>query len=261
MNKKIIIGMTKSFLDLKGSRPRSLELDFLRIIYAFSIYPRYIKSAYLLVMNQEIKNTIINNWIEKYECQNERFKILSLDEIIEKAEYEKILTIIQIQVKKNQTGNNPESEDDNAIANNSHLLEKYLKEYIEDKEKSSYVSNDELEKKALFSIKWDVYLELDQDRKFKNLQEKLENHIENQVKNYCLSVNAYIPLISEISEDPETPTWIAIPGMYGGFAIWIKDKNLDPKIYSSNWSRVIDGSGVEYLISKENEDLIRRGFV
>lgn len=68
-----VLGMAKSSLNLKtaGVR-RNLELDVLRMIYCLNHLNNngHIAKGYLLVYNNEIKNTIETKWFPKYDFNN-----------------------------------------------------------------------------------------------------------------------------------------------------------------------------------------------
>lgn len=62
-----ILGMAKSFLDLKGSKGPKLELDFFKLVYATSIIRGNGGEArgYLLVLNQAVHDRA-HAWIARY---------------------------------------------------------------------------------------------------------------------------------------------------------------------------------------------------
>lgn len=68
---KHILGMAKRYLDLKGSRARNLELDYLRLAYAVKELRRRGDDAqgYLLVMSDEIRGRT-EAWRSKYQVED-----------------------------------------------------------------------------------------------------------------------------------------------------------------------------------------------
>lgn len=62
-----ILGMTKSFLDLKGAKSSKLELDYLRLVYAVKEIRKRGDSAhgYLVVLTPQILDRV-NQWEDKY---------------------------------------------------------------------------------------------------------------------------------------------------------------------------------------------------
>ena len=68
---KHILGMAKSFLDLKGSRSQKLELDYLRLVYAVKDLRNSGDSAqgYLVVLTPEIYKCV-KRWENKYRSKD-----------------------------------------------------------------------------------------------------------------------------------------------------------------------------------------------
>ena len=134
---RFLLGMTKSFLDLKGNRSRSLELDFLRLVYVNSSYTENIFKAILAVMNNEIVEKINKNWISKYEAKKfeNSLVIISYENILDKNEYSELKKNIQEQIEKNRKGNVEDSNDEDAVAFASKELENKLTAYILEKYK------------------------------------------------------------------------------------------------------------------------------
>jgi len=71
--------------------------------------------------------------------------------------------------------------------------------------------------------------------------------------------NIHLPIISnEIFEKRE---WYAVPGMYGGFAYELTQKDGEPLLISESWCRVVDGSGQRHEITTCGCVLTDKGFV
>ncbi len=157
MKKNIIIGMTKSFLDLNGSRSRSLELDYLRIIYANSLYNENIIKSYLLVMTTLIAETINNIWKNKYEAfkYDNKIRVMSYEELLGKEKYLVLKDSISRQVEKNQKGNRKESQAGYAIADESVKLEKILSDFIRNDMGKDNVINSADKNDYPLRINWD----------------------------------------------------------------------------------------------------------
>ncbi len=68
---KHILGMAKSFLDLKGARSPKLELDYLRLVYAVKDLRQSGDGAqgYLVVLTPEILECV-KRWENKYQGKN-----------------------------------------------------------------------------------------------------------------------------------------------------------------------------------------------
>lgn len=259
MRKRIIIGMTKSFLDLKGSKSRSLELDFLRLVYVASSYPEKIFKAILVVMENEIVEKINKNWVSKYEADkfSNCLEIISYESILDPTEYIELKKNIEEQVKKNRKGNNENSNDEDAIAGVSKDLENKLNIYILEKYKKLNLKSSN---ENIMEIRWDACFALNSDIKNIKLQEILENHIAEIVAEYHPG-KFYIPSIEEISSIEKEPTYIGVPGMYGGFSLWKQSIGNELIINSKNWSRISDGSGKKFRISEKECVLVEEGFV
>jgi len=65
---RYILGMAKSFEDLKGGRSSTLELDYLRLVYAVKKLRKRGNSAqgYLVVLNTKISDRV-ERWKDKYQ--------------------------------------------------------------------------------------------------------------------------------------------------------------------------------------------------
>lgn len=67
---KHIFGMAKSHLDTVGGKSRSLELDFLRLLYAVEHHNRLDDSAhgYLVVLDDAVAQRVAS-WLQKYDAE------------------------------------------------------------------------------------------------------------------------------------------------------------------------------------------------
>lgn len=150
--------MTKSFLDLHGSRGRSLELDFLRIVYANVLHSDKIHKSYLVVMTDEIAKTANDIWRKKYETSkfDKSFNIYSFESYL-KDNYKELKEKIEKQVQKNQKGNQKDSLPENAIANESGELETLLGTIIQDEEKRKIENINKSSRTIFRDINWDFY--------------------------------------------------------------------------------------------------------
>jgi hypothetical protein len=149
--KVFVLGMAKSSLKLKtaGVR-RNLELDVLRMIYCLNHLNSdgHIAKGYILVHNNEIKDTIENKWFTKYDFNNINIiKILTFSE----------LPPDTIQKMKNEKADN--SSFKNSSANYSKkITEALLKTKIEEdynKQDFSFTTKDINNFPS--GINWDYY--------------------------------------------------------------------------------------------------------
>lgn len=148
------MGMVKSYLDLRGSKSRNLELDFLRLLYVVKSLRGAGQKAqgYLVVFDKSISKTI-ESWRSKY---------LSTSEVqivpIELSAGE--LSSLQIEKKKNAMGNRNADEstkpkNDSVAECAEEIGERKLRELILDEEPGVDRVTDE--EHFPFKIRWDFY--------------------------------------------------------------------------------------------------------
>lgn len=173
MNKKTyILGMAKSPLQvekglfggvadkytksIKPGSSRSLELDFLRLVYATKELMRggHEVHAYLMVTTDVIVEKI-EKWRKKYEVEKGLVNIESAS-----LNKDDIKNIVE-EKNNNKTANTPTSENriEGAKADNGRdIIEKKLKIHIE-KNHGEPENNEEV-KEMPFQIKWDYFREV-----------------------------------------------------------------------------------------------------
>lgn len=140
--------MAKSSMTLnQGGISRSIELDFLRIIYCIEKFKQERKQVkgFLLVYNEEMKNRIVNNWFKKYKISNsDNIEVITFEDKLTSSE--------KLIIKKEKEGN---SKFNNSSATKSaEITERILKEQI----KLHYKNLKELDKQtAPINIKWDFF--------------------------------------------------------------------------------------------------------
>lgn len=89
------------------------------------------------------------------------------------------------------------------------------------------------------------------------LDRHLRGLIESRVRPQ-LTVTVRHPLTAVLTElPPGSHLWFAVPGMYGGFDIELRNSYL----FVSSWSRVVGGSGQAHVITTEGPVLVEDGFV
>ncbi|HSF30686.1 MAG TPA: ankyrin repeat domain-containing protein [Candidatus Tectomicrobia bacterium] len=60
----------------------------------------------------------------------------------------------------------------------------------------------------------------------------------------------------------ERPTiWFPIPGMAGGFSYWLEEVDVEAKLITESWCRMVDGSGQRHEITSAGSLLVDEGFV
>ena len=70
-----------------------------------------------------------------------------------------------------------------------------------------------------------------------------------------------LPELEPLLELVEPKLWFAVPGMYGGFHVWLDQIAGDSVLVAESWCRVVEGSGQRHLISPYGSPLIAEGFV
>ena len=55
--------------------------------------------------------------------------------------------------------------------------------------------------------------------------------------------------------------WYPVPGMYGGFAYQLVEKEGKPMLISNSWCRIVGGSGQKHELTSDGCILIEEGFV
>ena len=71
--------------------------------------------------------------------------------------------------------------------------------------------------------------------------------------------NKELPKIANQIQEKEE--WYAVPGMYGGFAYQLTEKNGGPLLVSESWCRIAGGSGQRHEITVNGCVLTEEGFV
>ena len=71
--------------------------------------------------------------------------------------------------------------------------------------------------------------------------------------------NKKLPEIT--NETFTTEAWYPVPGMYGGFAYKLIERDEKPLLVTSSWSRVRGGSGQRHEITTAGCVLVEKGFV
>lgn len=89
---------------------------------------------------------------------------------------------------------------------------------------------------------------------------RLETHLAALVESRIrpqLKIRLRHPVVSVLTETPEQAIWYPVPGMYGGFAIRLREQHL----YVESWSRIAGGSGQAHVVTHEGAVLVDSGFV
>ncbi len=87
--------------------------------------------------------------------------------------------------------------------------------------------------------------------------------IRERVSHFSVNlIAADLPKLDSIAPfSEERPGWFAVPGMYGGFAYWLRGSGEATRVVTESWSRVIEGSGQRHEIDAIGSKLVAEGFV
>jgi hypothetical protein len=144
--------MAKSPLDLRGAKARSLELDFLRLVYAVEHFRAAGDSAkgYLVVMEEKIRPRVAG-WIRKYESED-CVELLVVPLSVAEA------NLLIMEKERNRQGNARASEPALSVATAGKLLgEEALRRHVLSSEPNvTEVTDGPLP----FGIRWDFYGEV-----------------------------------------------------------------------------------------------------
>jgi len=69
-----------------------------------------------------------------------------------------------------------------------------------------------------------------------------------------------LPELEPMLEYVHKRFFFAVPGMCGGFAFWLDDFSLSPRLLSESWCRVVGGSGQRHEITPGRTKLVDEGF-
>ncbi|MFC8797595.1 hypothetical protein ACFT2C_07660 [Promicromonospora sp. NPDC057138] len=87
------------------------------------------------------------------------------------------------------------------------------------------------------------------------LDEQLKTLVDSQIRPHITTALLY-PQTSVLNELTDT-LWFPVPGMYGGFKIAPASEGLEV----ASWSRVVEGSGQEHLVTPDGSTRIDEGYV
>jgi hypothetical protein len=79
--------------------------------------------------------------------------------------------------------------------------------------------------------------------------------------NYRIANRLRLPELSVLTEFDDQALWFPIPGMHGGFNIWLEEEQGQSVLMAESWCRVVDGSGMRHRITPTQVLLVEQGFV
>lgn len=146
---KQILGMAKSYLDLRGSKPRNLELDFMHLAFAISKAKAegHAACGILLVLREEIK-VRAEGWREKYGISQNEIKVVLAQTTPDEER------ILKIEKSKNAQSNREGASSEGAFAKSSERIgEDHLRSEV--KKLFPTVVEGHSELPYLKNVKWD----------------------------------------------------------------------------------------------------------
>lgn len=94
------------------------------------------------------------------------------------------------------------------------------------------------------------------------VQEMLHGLIRSRIIAYGASLDLQLPKLATLLSQGEEPEWFPVPGMGGGFNIWLSVSDTGvPTLVTENWSRMEGGSGQRHRITHSEAALQEEGFV
>jgi hypothetical protein len=78
---------------------------------------------------------------------------------------------------------------------------------------------------------------------------------------YPVDKDLRLPELSILTEFTDDALWFPIPGMYGGFNLWLEEREDEPVVITESWCRVVEGSGRRHRIGPFEVVLLEEGFV
>ena len=85
-------------------------------------------------------------------------------------------------------------------------------------------------------------------------------HIKERTHEFGIAPDC-LPTLECLVSSRGNECWFAVPGMYGGFCYTLVEELRAPALDVSSWSRVVEGSGRRYKISRDSIELVEEGFV
>lgn len=93
------------------------------------------------------------------------------------------------------------------------------------------------------------------------MQELFHGLIRAVMLGYKISSPLRLPTLLVLTEFDDDALWFPIPGMYGGFHLWLERKESEAELIAESWCRVSGGSGLRHRITPFEVILLEEGFV
>ena len=83
------------------------------------------------------------------------------------------------------------------------------------------------------------------------VQELFHGLIRSRAREGAIEVPAELPVLSRTMLTEAEPRWFAVPGMYGGFAYRMHDRDGRLELVADSWCRVVQGSEQRHVITAQ----------
>jgi hypothetical protein len=87
-----------------------------------------------------------------------------------------------------------------------------------------------------------------------------QRHILERTAEFGISPER-LPSIDCLISSRESDSWLAVPGMHGGFSYRLIEIEGKLVLDVSSWSRIVAGSGKRYRIANHSTELVEEGFI
>jgi len=96
--------------------------------------------------------------------------------------------------------------------------------------------------------------------KLLELQRQLHALIRSRAESLIEKNQVTLPDISSLRVQ-KSQEWFPVPGMFGGFAYSIEERDADWILVVESWCRVVEGSGQRHEVTSQGFTLVEEGFV
>jgi len=98
-------------------------------------------------------------------------------------------------------------------------------------------------------------------RRLAAMQELFHGLVRAVSQGYKIGERLRLPELSVLTEFNDDALWFPIPGMYGGFNLWLEKRESEAVVIAESWCRVAGGSGMRHCIAPFEVILLEEGFV
>lgn len=91
------------------------------------------------------------------------------------------------------------------------------------------------------------------------IEARFHQLIGDRAREFRVALPTPLPDLSNARGTRENPDYLAVPGMYGGFAYWFEGHGA--RLFTESWCRVVGNSGQRHVITPKGTVLVAEGFV